>query len=107
MKATHSSLVFVDRDGAIPCPCKCPGGSQEVFRTVWDRLCRQLFEAMPVGMDPGDQLPDIDIWKDGVFLVDDSYPYTFIVASDGENVPKRNDVIEYKGKFYVIGGVQI
>lgn len=102
MNATKSDLVFVDRNG-VHCTCAC---TPEVFRSVWDRLCRQLFGAMPPDMDSEDQLPDIDIWRGGVAMVDDSYPYTFVVASDGEAVPKQADVIEYKGKYYVIGGVK-
>lgn len=78
-----------------------------MFRSVWDRLCRQLFEAMPPEMDPKEQLPDIDVWRDGVSLVDDdSYPLVFAVASDGIAVPKKDDIIEYKGKFFVIGEVE-
>ena len=77
-----------------------------VFRSVWDRLCQQLFDATPPGMDSEEQLPDIEIWKDGVVLVDDTYPYTFKVTSDGESSPKPSDVVLYKGKYYVIGEVE-
>ena len=115
MQAVHSGLTYVECDGLIPCPpcscqapapppcpCPCP---VDTFHSVWDRLCRQLFGAMPPGIDPEDQLPDIDIWKDGIALVGDTYPYTFVVATDGEEAPKKDDVIEYKGRFYVIGEV--
>lgn len=51
-------------------------------------------------------MPDVDLWKDGIAMVDDSYPYTFVVTTDGESAPKHADVIEYKGKYYVIGEVQ-
>ena len=105
MKATHSSIAYVERDGKMPSPCQCPSGPVDTFHSVWDRLCRQLFGAMPPGIDSEIQLPDIDIWKDGVALIDDSYPYTFAVATDGESIPKPDDVIEYKGMFYVVGQV--
>ncbi len=104
MKATCSDLMYVERGGVMPRPCQCSGPT-DTFRSVWDRLCRQLFGAMPPGIDPENQLPDIDIWKDGVALLNDSYPYTFAVATDGESIPKPDDVIEYKGMFYVIGQV--
>lgn len=102
MNATKSDLLFVGRHGG-PCKCTC---TPEVFRSVWDRLCRQLFGAMPPDMASEDQMPDVDLWKDGIAMVDDSYPYTFVVATDGESAPKHADVIEYKGKYYVIGEVQ-
>lgn len=101
MSATNSDLVFVDRMGSH-CKCSC---TPEVFRSVWDRLCRQLFGVMPPEIASEDQMPNVDLWKGGVALVDDSYPYTFTVASDGMDVPKKNDVLEYKGKYYVIGEV--
>ena len=101
MNATKSDLVFVGNHGNCACSC-----TPQVFRSVWDRLCRQLFGAMPPDMASEDQLPDIDIWKDGVALQDDSYPYTFVVTTDGESTPKHADVIEYKGKYFVIGEVQ-
>ena len=108
MKAINSDLVFVGNGVSNGCCCGDGGAVDQlvVFRSVWDRLCRQLFGAIPPGMDTDDQLPDIDIWKDGVALVDDSYPFTFVVASDGEETPKKADVIEYKGKYYVIGAVE-
>jgi len=108
MKAINSDLVFVGNGVSKGCCCGGGGAGDQlvVFRSVWDRLCRQLFGAIPPGMDTDDQLPDVDIWKDGVAMVDDSYPYTFTVASDGEEIPKKADVIEYKGKYYVIGAVE-
>ena len=106
MNATNTGLVFVDHDGhKMPCGCGCYGPTA-VYRTVWDRLCQQLFGAMPPGIDSGDQLPDIEIWKDGVALTDDSYPFTFTVTSYDDSVPKKDDVIEYKGRYYIIGEVQ-
>lgn len=100
MNATKSDLVFVGNHGNCACSC-----TPQVFRSVWDRLCRQLFGAMPPDMASEWQIPDIDIWKDGIAMADDSYPYTFLVASDGDDVPKHGDVIEYKGKYYVIDKV--
>jgi len=74
-----------------------------VFRSVWDRLIQQLFGATPLGIDSEDQLPDIKIWKDGVELVDDSYPYTFHVTTPDGEQPRPYDVIFYKGVYYIIG----
>lgn len=76
-----------------------------VFRSVWDRLVQQLFGATPLGIDSEDQLPDIRIWKDGVTLVDDSYPYTFRVMTPTGEQPRPQDVVLYKGKYFVIGAV--
>lgn len=107
MSAVHSDVAFVGRPGgAAGCGCNpCQGGVM-VFRSVWDRLCQQLFGATPVGMDSEDQLPDIQIWKDGVVMTKDTYPYSFrVLTPDGEVVPKPCDVILYKGKYYVIGAV--
>ena len=108
MSAVHSDLAFVGRPGgAHGCGCKddCRGGAI-VFRSVWDRLCQQLFGHMPVGMDSEDQLPDIEIWKDGVVMTKDTYPYSFTVMTEsGEVIPKPADVVLYKGKYYVIGAV--
>lgn len=108
MSAVHSDLAFVSRPGIAPgCGCN-PGcqGSAMVFRSVWDRLCQQLFGAMPPGMNSEDQLPDIKIWKDGVVMTKDTYPYSFSVMTEsGEISPKPNDVVLYKGKYYVIGAV--
>lgn len=102
MDAINSDLVFVGNRNKS-CACSC---SPQTFRSVWDRLCRQLFGAMPPDMASEDQLPNIDIWKDGVAMTDDSYPYTFVVTSDGEESPKPTDVIEYKGQYFVIGEVK-
>lgn len=112
MSAVHSDLAFVSRPGNGP-GCGCipgcnPGcqGSAMVFRSVWDRLCQQLFGAIPPGMNSEDQLPDIEIWKDGVVMTKDTYPYSFSVMTEsGEVTPKPNDVVLYKGKYYVIGAV--
>ena len=107
MSAVHSDLAFVGRPGGNPgCGCNpCQGGTV-VFRSVWDRLCQQLFGAIPIGMDSEDQLPDIEIWKDGVVMTKDTYPYSFrVMTESGEEIPKPADVVLYKGKYYVIGEV--
>lgn len=100
MNATKSDLVFVGTHGNCACSC-----TPQVFRSVWDRLCRQLFGAMPPDMASEDQLPDIDIWKGGIMRQGGDYPYTFTVISDEEDAPKPADVILYKGKYFVIGAV--
>lgn len=108
MSAVHSDVGFVGRPGGgSECGCQnaCRGGAR-VFRSVWDLLCQQLFETMPVGMNAADQLPDITVWTEGVALEDDTYPYTFTVVTDGESSPKPSDVVLYKGKYYVIGEVE-
>lgn len=97
--AVCTDILYVEPGGC----CK----SRMVFRSVWDRLCQQLFGVIPPGMDSEDQLPDINIWKEGVVLVDDTYPYTFRVMAPGEITPKPNDVVLYKGKYYVIGAVDV
>lgn len=105
MSAVHSDLAFVGNPGGCGCKPGCQGGGM-VFRSVWDRLVQQLFGATPPGMDNEDQLPDIDIWKDGVVMTKDTYPYAFsVMTSDGEALPKPGDVILYKNKYYVIGAV--
>ena len=105
MNAVNPSVAYVQYDGKS-CGCECGYASQTtVFRSVWDRLCKQLFEATPPGIIPEDQLPDIDIWRTGIVLLDDSYPYTFAVATDGTEIPKQCDIIEYKGMFFIVGEV--
>jgi len=106
MIAVNTGITYVGSTGqATGCSCPCPG-SVEVFRSVWDRLCQQLFGATPPSIDTEDVLPDIDIWKGGVVMVDDgNYPYTFVVMCEGSDTPKPSDVIQYKGKFYIIGEV--
>ena len=110
MSAVHSDLSFVSYPNGAGCGCKCScggdcQGTPMVFRSVWDRLIQQLFGVTPLGIDSEDQLPDIEIWKDGVELVDDSYPYTFRVMSPAGIPPKPYDVVLYKGRYYVIGAV--
>ena len=60
---SHSVCSEVSYVGAGGC-CQ----SRTVFRSVWDRLCQQLFGAIPPGMDSVDQLPDVEIWSNGVAL---------------------------------------
>ena len=108
MTAVHSGLAFVgDANGNVhECGCGCQQNSKMIFRSVWDRLCQQLFGSIPLGMDSEDQLPDIEIWKDGVVMTKDTYPYSFTVMTEsGEVIPKPADVVLYKGKYYVIGAV--
>lgn len=120
MEAIDTNLVFVG-DGGSGCECCCPPPvilpvedvdecdcccPQQVYHSVWDRLCRQLFDAMPQEITSEDQLPNVDIWMDGIALADGPYPYTFIVASDGTNVPKPADIIKYRGAYYIIGTVE-
>ena len=108
-KAVHTGLAFVGRpgggNGGCGCNSDCMGGAR-VFRSVWDRLCQQLFGHLPIGMNSDEQLPDINIWKDGVVMTKDTYPYSFrVMTESGEEIPKPADVVLYKGKYYVIGEV--
>lgn len=86
-----------------------PGGccrSRMVFRSVWDRLCQQLFGAIPPGMDTEDILPDITIWQEGVILQEEEGgEFSFTVTTSSEEPPKAQDVILYKGIFYIVGEV--
>lgn len=96
MEAIHTDLAFIDPSCCTP----------RMFRSVWERLCRQLFGAIPLDMDAGAQLPNIDIWKDSVVRQNDTEPYTFLVTTDEADSPKAADIIFYKGKYYVIGNVE-
>ena len=86
-----------------------PGGccrSRMVFRSVWDRLCQQLFGAIPPGMDTEDILPDITIWQEGVILQEEEGgEFSFTVTTSEGEAPKPQDVILYKGKYYIVGEV--
>jgi len=86
-----------------------PGGccrSRMVFRSVWDRLCQQLFGAIPPGMDTEDILPDVTIWQEGIILQEEEGgEFSFTVTTSGEEAPKAQDVILYKGIFYIVGEV--
>jgi len=95
-----SDVAYIEQSGR---PCEV--STRMIYRSVWDRLCQQLFGALPLGLDSEDQLPDITIWEEGVVLVDDSYPYTFRVTSPSGSSPKPCDVVLYKGRYYVIGAV--
>ena len=97
-----SDLTYIQGGG-----CCCNGGTPPViYRSVWDRLCQQLFGQIPPGMDSENILPDIKIWKDGVTMQsDEEGNYTFTVTTDDGTTPKPDDVILYKDKFYVIGVV--
>ena len=55
-------------------------------------------------MNSEDQLPSIEIWKDGVVMTKDTYPYSFRVTS-ADGTPKPGDVVYYKGMYYIIGEV--
>lgn len=108
MSAVHSDIAFVGRPGGAGCGCHndCRGGAM-VFRSVWDRLCQQLFGAIPQGMNTDDILPDITIWQYGVAEQgDENGIFTFTITTSGEETPKASDVILYKGKYYVIGEVE-
>ena len=94
MKAVSSDLAYVKS-------C-CPPG---IYRSVWDRLCEQLFGLMPVGMNGEEQIPDIDIWEDGVALVSNADPYSFTITTDSSESPKTGDIVKYKGQYYIIGEV--
>lgn len=87
-----------------------PGGccrSRMVFRSVWDRLCQQLFGAIPPGMDTEDILPDVAIWDEGITLQEEEGgEFSFTVTTSSEEPPKAQDVILYKGKYYIVGEVE-
>ena len=106
-KAVSTGITFVEYPGngnKCGCDCGCDGKPM-YFRSVWDRLIQQLFGAPPVGMNSEEQLPDIKIWKDGVELVGDTYPYTFHVTTTAGVSPRPYDVVLYNGRYYVIGAV--
>lgn len=82
-----------------------PGNPPGLYHSVWELLNARLFGAMPPGLLAQDNLPNVDIWKDGVVRNNDSEPYSFTIVTSEEDVPKKDDVILYKGKYYVIGAV--
>ena len=109
MPAVHSGLTFIQPVGGANngCGCGCKGGGPSiVFRSVWDRLVQQMFGVTPPGMDSEGQVPDVDVWEQGVVLQNDTDPYTFAVITDEEDAPVAGDVISYKGKYYIIGAVE-
>jgi len=87
--------------------CCCNGGTPPtIYRSVWDRLVQQMFGNIPLGLDSEDVLPSITIWEEGVTLVSDvNGVYSFNVTTSGGSSPKPDDVILYKGKYYVVGEV--
>lgn len=95
-KAVCSDLAYVTPSCCHP----------TIYRSVWDRLCQQLFGAMPLGMDTSQILPNIELWKDGVVRIDsDPDVYSFEVTTDDGESPKPTDIIMFKGKYYIIGEV--
>ena len=105
--AVHSDLSFVQYPNQGNCCCgnNCVNGVM-IYRSVWDRLVQQLFGATPPDIDSEDQLPDITIWQEGVVLQsDENGNYSFTVTTSSGSAPKPDDVILYKGKYYVVGEV--
>lgn len=95
MKAVSSDIDYVKS-------C-CP---PNVYRSVWDRLVKEIFGPMPIGMNGELQIPNIDVWEDGVERLNDSEPYSFTVTTEeGEDAPLPGDAILYKGVYYIIGEV--
>lgn len=107
MKAVSSDFtpVMPDEYG-----CLCSRGcGPAVFKSDLDRLCNLLFGALPIGMKSERQIPNIEIWKDGVEMEErtKNRTYTFTIEEDDEDRdPKKSDVIYYNGRFYIIGDVQ-
>lgn len=95
MGAINVDLAFVKK--------QCPPG---IYKSVWDRLVEQIFGAMPVGMNGELQIPNVDIWSNGVSLVSSEDPYSFTVMTDETYTPKPGDVVLYKGVYYIIGNVE-
>lgn len=87
--------------------CCCKGGTPPtIYRSVWDRLVQQMFGPIPLGMDSEDVFPSITIWeKDVTLLSDEDGVYSFSVKTSDGTSPKPDDVILYKGKYYVVGEV--
>ena len=99
VQSVCTDTAFIQNFG--PCGCK----DRMVYRSVWDRLCQQLFGAMPPGMSPEDQLPDVEIFESGISLQgEENGEFSFTVTTSGD-APKPFDVISYKGQFYIIGEV--
>ena len=95
MKAICAELSFIK-----------PGCPPAVYRSLWDLLCKQLFDSFQIGLDTESTFPNVNIWKDGVALVSKDDTYTFIVADDAKEAPQASDIILYKGKYYIIGSVE-
>ena len=76
-----------------------------VYRSVYDRLCQQLYGHIPPGMDTEDILRNVFVWRRNVELVVDEIPATFRLTDTGGRVPKTTDIIYYREQYYNIGGV--
>ena len=101
--SVSSGVTYVQGGGC----CYNGGNPPTYFRSVWDRLCQQLFGAIPPGTDSENILPDVEIWTNGVALVEeDNGSYSFAVTSAGDVAPKPYDIVLYKGKYYIIGAVE-
>ena len=96
--AVASGYEPVDKSGRCGC-------CSSYYRSVWDRLCQQLFGYIPAGMDTEDILRGLVIWTDGVERVGDGLPATFRVTATGQRTPLATDIIYYKEAFYNIGAV--
>lgn len=94
-KAICTEVGFVE-------PCNPPG----IYRSVWELLNARLLGKMPRELLMENNLPDIDIWKDNVVRVNDTEPFAFTIVTSEEDAPKKDDIILYKGKYYVIGAVE-
>ena len=94
MKAVSSDISYVKS-------C-CP---PNVYRSVWDRLVKEIFGPMPIGMNGELQIPNIDVWEDDVVKLNNTEPYSFTVWTDDDDAPKPGDAILYKGVYYIIGEV--
>ena len=84
-------------------PCKSP----VVYHSAWELLNARLFDAMPAGLLAQNNLPDVETWKDGIVPDNDTEPYSFTIITSEEDGPKKDDVILYKGKYYIIGAVDV
>ena len=91
------------------CVHKC---APPVYRSPMAILCRALFGAIPPGIISENQIPNVDIWKDGVTLDgitavgNKLEEFSFTIEEDNDSDPKPSDVIFYNGRFYVIGEVK-
>lgn len=107
-KAVSTGLDFVEYPGngnKCGCDCGC-NGKPVIYRSLWDRLCQQMFGPFPPAVDTDNVLPDVTIWEDGVELVSKADgSYSFNVTTTGGTSPKPFDAILYEGEFYIIGEV--
>ena len=109
MSATCSVLDVVglaEWNGGV---CRC---TPAVYHSDADLLCRKLFGEIPVGINAECQLPDVEIFKDGVSTEDEIkidgelHEYTFTIETESGREPRKSDVVMYDGRFYVIGKVE-